>query len=209
MSRESDSDRPTSPSTVPASSFQTVNGIGRYSLSHIAYYINDTSELYSGSDSSSPAEPQSKLNPIDSEKHGRQRPDLPSPGPRTDNNLVVPPNSISHTASTSSPSHLKNHFSRLGALNLKFLNPALVLQNSGSVARDHLASERTFLAYVRTSLGFAAASVAIVQLFAISDFTSKYNETPPPQLNRRAQKFAMPFGILMLVFALLILFLGK
>ncbi|KIM43295.1 hypothetical protein M413DRAFT_26451 [Hebeloma cylindrosporum] len=34
---------------------------------------------------------------------------------------------------------------------------SLCLQNSGSVARDHLASERTFLAYVRTSLAIVSA----------------------------------------------------
>jgi hypothetical protein len=39
------------------------------------------------------------------------------------------------------------------------LTPTLVLENSGSVARDHLASERTFLAYVRTSLTIATAGV--------------------------------------------------
>lgn len=35
----------------------------------------------------------------------------------------------------------------------------LRLENSGSVARDHLASERTFLAYVRTSLVIASTGV--------------------------------------------------
>jgi len=35
----------------------------------------------------------------------------------------------------------------------------LRLLNNGSVARDHLASERTYLAYVRTSLGLASAGV--------------------------------------------------
>jgi hypothetical protein len=35
----------------------------------------------------------------------------------------------------------------------------LSLLNRGSVARDHLASERTFLAYVRTSLGIASSGV--------------------------------------------------
>ncbi|KAG5639862.1 hypothetical protein DXG03_002776, partial [Asterophora parasitica] len=39
------------------------------------------------------------------------------------------------------------------------LRPSLVLENSGSVARDHLASERTFLAYVRTSLLLATTGV--------------------------------------------------
>ena len=37
--------------------------------------------------------------------------------------------------------------------------PSLVLENCGSVARDHLATERTFLAYVRTSLTIASAGV--------------------------------------------------
>ena len=36
---------------------------------------------------------------------------------------------------------------------------SVVLENSGSVARDHLASERTFLAYVRTSLALSSAGV--------------------------------------------------
>ncbi|KAK6199691.1 hypothetical protein LQW54_010009 [Pestalotiopsis sp. IQ-011] len=34
-------------------------------------------------------------------------------------------------------------------------------QNTGSVARDHLASERTFLAWIRTGLGFVALGIAI------------------------------------------------
>lgn len=33
--------------------------------------------------------------------------------------------------------------------------------NSGSTARDHLASERTFLAWLRTGLGFIALGIAI------------------------------------------------
>ena len=37
--------------------------------------------------------------------------------------------------------------------------PSLVLENCGSVARDHLATERTFLAYVRTSLTIASTGV--------------------------------------------------
>ncbi|KAL5533514.1 hypothetical protein ACEPAF_5290 [Sanghuangporus sanghuang] len=51
---------------------------------------------------------------------------------------------------------------------LPVFTPSLVLENSGSVARDHLAAERTFLAYVRTSLGCAAAGVALVQLIAMT-----------------------------------------
>ncbi|KAJ7347115.1 hypothetical protein DFH08DRAFT_209646 [Mycena albidolilacea] len=36
-----------------------------------------------------------------------------------------------------------------------------VYKNTGSVARDHLASERTFLAWLRTGLGFVALGTAI------------------------------------------------
>ena len=46
-------------------------------------------------------------------------------------------------------------------------SPSLVLENSGSVARDHLAAERTFLAYVRTSLGCAAAGVGSYPVYLI------------------------------------------
>jgi len=36
-----------------------------------------------------------------------------------------------------------------------------IYKNTGSVARDHLASERTFLAWARTGLGFVALGIAI------------------------------------------------
>ena len=36
-----------------------------------------------------------------------------------------------------------------------------VLKNTGSVARDHLASERTLLAWLRTGLGFIALGIAV------------------------------------------------
>ena len=41
----------------------------------------------------------------------------------------------------------------------------LRLENSGCVARDHLASERTFLAYTRTSLAIASSGVGEFPLF--------------------------------------------
>lgn len=42
------------------------------------------------------------------------------------------------------------------------------LDNKGSVARDHLALERTFLAWLRTSLAFASIGIAITQLFRLN-----------------------------------------
>lgn len=41
------------------------------------------------------------------------------------------------------------------------------LDNKGSVARDHLANERTFLAWVRTAMGFAAFSVAFLLFYRL------------------------------------------
>lgn len=44
---------------------------------------------------------------------------------------------------------------------------SLLLENKGTVARDHLASERTFLAWLRTSLSLASAGVAVAQLLKL------------------------------------------
>jgi uncharacterized membrane protein YidH (DUF202 family) len=51
---------------------------------------------------------------------------------------------------------------------------SISLENKGSVARDHLALERTFLAWLRTSLAFASIGIAITQLFRLN--TSLANE---------------------------------
>jgi len=45
---------------------------------------------------------------------------------------------------------------------------SVTLENKGSVARDHLALERTFLAWLRTSLAFASIGIAITQLFRLN-----------------------------------------
>ncbi|KAI0299596.1 hypothetical protein BC826DRAFT_896186, partial [Russula brevipes] len=71
---------------------------------------------------------------------------------------------------------------------------SLTLKNTGSVARDHLASERTFLAYVRTSLSFASAGVALVQLFRVS-----VNAMAP---------YGRPLGATLIAFGMAVLVMG-
>lgn len=80
------------------------------------------------------------------------------------------------------PSHLSSHLS-YGLLTpfltvaisashptmsrlLKLLS-ARPISNTGSVARDHLANERTFLSWTRTGLGFVALGVALAKLEAL------------------------------------------
>ncbi|KAG1885190.1 hypothetical protein F4604DRAFT_1878588 [Suillus subluteus] len=83
---------------------------------------------------------------------------------------------------------------------------SLVLENKGNVARDHLASERTYLAYVRTSLTCASAGVgetAPVQLFTLSSSTNTYD-----QGRIDPQRFARPLGATVVLLGLFILVYG-
>lgn len=45
----------------------------------------------------------------------------------------------------------------------------LVVKNLGSTARDHLANERTFLAWARTGLGFLAGGTGLFSAYHIAD----------------------------------------
>ncbi|KAI0308560.1 hypothetical protein OF83DRAFT_1166982 [Amylostereum chailletii] len=75
----------------------------------------------------------------------------------------------------------------------------LTLENTGSVARDHLAAERTFLAYVRTSLACASAGVALMQLF---------NLAVAGDLQPNLKRFSRPLGAVMVIFGLFVLSVG-
>ncbi|RLV95388.1 40S ribosomal protein S30-B [Spathaspora sp. JA1] len=58
----------------------------------------------------------------------------------------------------------ENHLLRFSA--------SQILENKGSVARDHMANERTFLAWLRTSLAFITIGIGVTQLLRMDGSNS-------------------------------------
>lgn len=98
------------------------------------------------------------------------------------------------------------------------------LENKGSVARDHLALERTFLAWLRTSLSFASIGIAVTQLFRLNtsiqgnnnnnNNSSSYGSLSTAELatmqkdTTRLRQVGKPLGATFLGISILILLLG-
>jgi uncharacterized membrane protein YidH (DUF202 family) len=83
------------------------------------------------------------------------------------------------------------------------------LDNKGSVARDHLALERTFLAWLRTSLSFASIGIAITQLFRLNTSLSNSpdaSHTASPQAKLR--HLGKPLGATFIGISILMLLIG-
>jgi len=85
------------------------------------------------------------------------------------------------------------------------LNPRLTLENAGNVARDHLALERTFMAYVRTSLAISMCGVVLVQLFSITSRRLPIDKKP---VDVGALNIARIVGVLAILTGLAVLVIG-
>ncbi|KAF3047157.1 hypothetical protein E8E12_011500 [Didymella heteroderae] len=91
------------------------------------------------------------------------------------------------------------------------------LENKGSVARDHLALERTFLAWLRTSLSFASIGIAITQLFRLnSSLRSDTSDQSPSDVSidshtrslHKLRHLGKPLGATFIGISILMLFIG-
>ena len=96
-----------------------------------------------------------------------------SPAAGHEGTSLLPTNTASASAANSniepaSPSAASAY--RLPSLKSLFVDGAL-LQNKGSTARDHLANERTYLAWFRTSLALIGASLGLLKWDAVSVWT--------------------------------------
>ncbi|KAM0738836.1 hypothetical protein ACQRIT_006573 [Beauveria bassiana] len=84
---------------------------------------------------------------------------------------------------------------------------SIELENKGSVARDHLALERTFLAWLRTSLAFASIGIAVTQLFRLNTSLGDGQNTPD-RTKDTLRRLGRPLGATFLGISILILLLG-
>lgn len=82
------------------------------------------------------------------------------------------------------------------------------LENKGSVARDHLALERTFLAWLRTSLSFASIGIAVTQLFRLNTSIASDAEDGGQSATASLRSVGKPLGATFLGISILILLLG-
>ncbi|KAM0241082.1 hypothetical protein ACHAPO_001884 [Fusarium lateritium] len=87
---------------------------------------------------------------------------------------------------------------------------SIELENKGSVARDHLAIERTFLAWLRTSLSFASIGIAVTQLFRLNTSLESGNDGDKISDRNAAtlRHMGKPLGTTFLGISILVLFLG-
>lgn len=79
----------------------------------------------------------------------------------------------------------------------------IALENKGSVARDHMANERTFLAWMRTSLSFITIGIGVTQLFRLQDKADSGGHNA-----QALKRFGKPLGSLFVILGIITLIFG-
>ncbi|KAI8883472.1 hypothetical protein K501DRAFT_184478 [Backusella circina FSU 941] len=72
---------------------------------------------------------------------------------------------------------------------------SVILENKGNTARDHLANERTFLAWFRTSLTLITLGIGIIQVYHVS--------------NANHKRFGRALGLIFVMASILFLYFGN
>ncbi|KAF9160323.1 hypothetical protein BGX20_002565 [Mortierella sp. AD010] len=101
----------------------------------------------------------------------------------------------------SPPSWKTKLFDYLQELYAKY-SPSLTLENKGSIARDHLANERTYLAWLRSSLSLITVGVSITQLFRLQNSTGSTDELI------KISELGRPLGGSFIILGIVFLWLG-
>ncbi|QBM85672.1 Uncharacterized membrane protein YidH, DUF202 family [Metschnikowia aff. pulcherrima] len=108
---------------------------------------------------------------------------------------------------------MSNQDTKTGKVFTLMKNHLLILNNQGLVARDHLANERTYLAWTRTALVMMTLGLAFLQLYLIQAraHAAVYRDKSYSLDSAREEALLLvgkPFGVLIGVFALITMFIG-
>ncbi|KAI5969652.1 hypothetical protein CANMA_001315 [Candida margitis] len=91
---------------------------------------------------------------------------------------------------------------------------SLTLENKGSVARDHMANERTFLAWLRTSLAFITIGIGVTQLFRLEKPGTRVHtsdriiELASDHKSDDLKRYGKPLGSIFIILGILTLIMG-
>ena len=86
----------------------------------------------------------------------------------------------------------------------KYFKFQIILKNENSVARDHMANERTLLSYIRTSLTFLIFGIGFLQFYTIESKLSSISSSIVVNIDY----YLKPIGLIFFILSLITLLFG-